>query len=234
MADLFRFFSSRVGHYDEEIAAYRRLAERGFRPDAIVDVGAYEGNWTRRAREIFGDVATVMVEPQSAKHDGLRKLCDQLPRTDLAGYVLAAEAGREVIFYEMETGSSLMPERSDVPRVERRHTTQTLDAIAPVGSNLFVKIDAQGAELEILAGGEQTLERAALVQLEVAVADYNEGAPTMAEVLRFMDERGFAVIDVAGHTRLQGHLVQLDLLFVPRSSKLRKDYFEFSRETASV
>ena len=118
--------------------------------------------------------------------------------------MLAAEAGREVIFYEMETGSSLMPERSDVPRVKRRHTTQTLDAIAPVGSDLFVKIDAQGAELEILAGGEQTLERAALVQLEVAVADYNEGAPTMAEVLRFMDERGFAVIDVAGHTRLRG------------------------------
>lgn len=226
--DVVRRLRSRGGHFDPETAAYRRVQARGYAPDGVIDVGAYEGHWTRNARAVFGDVPTLMIEPQAAKRAGLEALCRELPHTRLAPHVLAAHAGESVTFYEMETGSSLMPERSDVPRREMLLITETLDAVAPDTANLFLKIDAQGAELEILAGGEATLRRASLVQLEAAVAKYNDGAPSLREVLAFMEQRGFALLDISGTTRIQDHLVQVDLLFVPDHSPLLKSFFHFA------
>lgn len=225
--DAVRRLRPRASHFDPETAAYRRVLAHGYAPSALVDVGAYEGQWTRSARAVFGDVPALMIEPQEAKHAGLQAMCREIPGTQLIPQVLAARAGETVTFYEMETGSSLMPERSDAPRREIKLVTQTLDAVAPDSANLFLKIDAQGAELEILAGGEATLRRASMVQLEAAVARYNEGAPTMREVLGFMEDRGFAMLDVAGRSRIQDYLVQMDLLFVPQDSPLRRDFFEF-------
>lgn len=227
LAGLVRRMSPGARHFDPEIAAYRRLQERGYAPAWLIDVGAYEGHWTRHARQVFGAVPTLMVEPQAAKQAELARLCAELPYTRFAAHVLAARAGKTVTFYEMETGSSLFPERSDAPRTAVAHVTQTLDEIAPVADNIFLKIDAQGAELEILEGGEQTLRRASLVQLEAAVARYNEGAPSLRDVLRFMEKRGFTMLDMAGRSRIQGYLVQMDLLFVPQDSWLRRDFFIF-------
>lgn len=227
LARLVRKISPGDRHFDPETAAYRRLQERGYAPAWLIDVGAYEGHWTRSARQVFGAVPTLMVEPQAAKHAGLERLCEELAHTRFAPHLLASRAGEIVTFYEMETGSSFFPERSDAPRTAVEYVTQTLDEIAPLADNIFLKIDAQGAELEILAGGEQTLRRASLVQLETAVARYNEGAPSLREVLSFMEQRGFVMLDMAGRSRIQGYLVQMDLLFVPHDSPLRRDFFHF-------
>lgn len=209
------------------------MVARGYAPSALIDVGAYEGHWTRNAPAIFGEIPTLMIEPQAAKRAVLEALCRELPRTRLEAQVLAARAGETVTFYEMETGSSMMAERSDAPRREVQLVTGTLDEVAPDTDNLFLKIDAQGAELEILAGGEATLRRASLVQLEASVANYNEGAPTLREVLAFMEERGFAMLDMAGRSRIQEYLVQMDLLFVPSDSPLRRNFFRFGPTPAN-
>ena len=227
VAELVRRLSPGSSHFDPEADAYRRLFERGYRPSALIDVGAYEGHWTRTARKVFGTLPTLMIEPQAAKTAMLQRVCQELPQTRFASHVLAARAGETVTFFEMETGSSLFPERSDAPRTAVEHRTEQLDAVAPSGDNIFLKIDAQGAELEILSGGERTLRGCSLVQLEAAVAHYNEGAPSLSQVLAFMEQRGFALLDIAGHSRIQGLLVQIDLLFVPQGSPLRGDFFSF-------
>ncbi len=227
MAELVRKVAPGDRHFDPETAAYRRVQERGYSPAWLIDVGAYEGHWTRSARKVFGAVPTLMVEPQGAKQATLARLCDELPYTSLAPSVLAARAGETITFYEMETGSSFFPERSDAPRAAVEYITEKLDDIAPTADNIFLKIDAQGAELEILAGGEKTLRSASLVQLEAAVAKYNEGAPSLRNVLAFMEERGFVMLDMAGRSRIQGYLVQMDLLFVPEGSPLLRDFFRF-------
>ena len=43
----------RYKRVNSEEEAYRRLFHRGYRPASKVDVGAYEGNWTRLARCVF-------------------------------------------------------------------------------------------------------------------------------------------------------------------------------------
>lgn len=226
---------SRLGRtphaFSAEEAAYRRLAAKGWLPIGIIDVGAYQGAWTKMVRGIFPDVPVLMVEAQKSKAAGLEALCAKLGGVSLASSVLGAEAGKEVTFYEMETGSSYFPERSNAPRIANTYVTRTLDEVAAsLKGPLFLKIDVQGAELDVLAGGRGTLERSEVVQLEVPFVSYNEGAPTLLDVMHFMNERDFIPIDVSGFSRPNGiDLVQADFLFVRRGSPLRPDFIEFEQ-----
>jgi FkbM family methyltransferase len=221
-----------LGHesaLSDEEAAYRRLIAKGFRPAGIIDVGAYQGDWTRLAHRLFPDAPILMVEAQEGKAAGLRAICTELENVSFASAVLGSTAGREVTFYEMETGSSYFPEQSNAPRKERTYVTRTLDELAQgFAAPLFLKVDVQGAELEILAGGGETLSRCELVQLEVALLPYNKGAPTMLEVLNAMDSKGLVPLDISGFSRPNGvDLVQVDILFAQRGSALRPEFISF-------
>ena len=139
--------------------------------------------------------------------------------------MLGKEEGAEAIFNVMETGSSLFAERSNVPRIQRALTTHTLDNVLnkypQLKTPLLIKLDVQGAELDALALTE-------VVQLEVALMSYNEGAPDIDDVLKFMAERGFAFFDICGfHKVIPKYLAQIDVLFVRTDSTLRTDQFIF-------
>lgn len=212
-----------------EEQAYRRLQAKGFAPASIIDIGAYEGNWTRMARRVFGEVPVLMVEAQESKRPILEQVASELPRTRFALALLGRSAGQKVEFFEMETGSSMFSERSNAGRTSHVLETRTLDALAEgMTGPIFLKADVQGAELEVLRGGSATLGKCEVVQLETAVASYNEGAPNMLEVLEFMAELDFAPFDVGGLVRPNGvDLAQMDLLFARRNSDLRTTFFTF-------
>lgn len=213
-----------------EEQAYERLRAKGYRPATVIDVGAYEGNWTQIARRVFPDCLSIMVEPQASKAPLLQRLADALPRARFISALLAEEAGREVTFYEMETGSSMLPENSNAPRREVHLVTSTLDEIAvDLPAPIFLKIDAQGAELQILAGATQTVSRCDLIQLEVALQAYNAGAPDFLQTVSTMKQKGFIPYDFSGFSRPNGlDLVQVDILFVREDSALRPTFFDFS------
>ncbi|QDZ08056.1 FkbM family methyltransferase [Sphingomonas panacisoli] len=214
-----------------EETTYRRLAGLGFAPDGYIDVGAYHGNWTRLANKVLGQKPSLMVEGQAALLPALESYA--ATRSDLSVYggVLSATSGEEVSFYEMGTGSSIFAEASNAPRERKTVTTHTLDEVAAdfltTVAAPFLKIDVQGAELKILAGGAKVLERASLVQLEVAMLPYNKGAPLMPEVVAWMAERGWLPTEISGFSRPSGPLVQIDLLFARADSPLRPSEFRF-------
>lgn len=212
-----------------EELAYQRLRTKGFKPSFMIDVGAYEGNWTRLARRVFGDVPTVMVEAQQSKQPVLETVCRELSDVRYVQALLGSTSGAAKTFFEMETGSSMFAENSNAPRTSRELKTATLDEVAgAVPDGAFLKIDVQGAELEVLGGAERTLSACELVQLEVAILPYNEGAPTALEVLTYMAQNDFAPLDISGFSRPNGvDLAQIDLLFARSGSKLRTRFFTF-------
>jgi FkbM family methyltransferase len=217
------------GYVPPEELAYSRLKSKGFVPAYIIDVGAYQGDWTRLARRVFTDVPVLMVEAQTTKRPYLEAVCNELANVRYEQALLGRSSGEKVRFFEMETGSSMFPENSNVERNVTQLTTATLDEIAgPVPAPALLKIDVQGAELEVLEGAQQTLGGCEVVQLEVALLPYNDGAPTFLEVLSYMAERELVPFDVSGMSRPNGvDLAQVDLLFTRASSSLRNRYFEF-------
>ena len=212
--------------------SYFRLAKNGFLPNGIIDIGSYHGDWSRSIARIFPEAPILMIEAQAEKKPQLEAVCAQLPHASFELLLLGNVEGRDAEFNVMETGSSLYSERSNAPRTQRSLTMHTLDNILTkhpqLKTPLLVKLDVQGAELDVLTGGRNALALAEVVQLELALMDYNEGAPTMNTVLNFMAERDFLFFDICGFVKPDPkYLSQIDVLFVRKNSKLRKEHFIF-------
>lgn len=91
----------------------------------------------------------------------------------------------------------------------------------------LVKIDTQGSELDIVAGGRKTIAKAEFVLLETQNLEYNRGAPTIAKVMTAMEALGFRLFDVVEiHYLITGEMVQLDLLFARVDSRFIRKGFD--------
>lgn len=203
--------------------ALRTLRDLGFEPRVCVDIGAYEGTWTRMCRSIFPNAEVLMLEPLESKAFGLEKVAREFaPAVRYRRALLTARDGDEVTFYAMETGSSVFPETSPYSRAEVSTTTCTLDTILAEQDMRqvdLIKVDVQGAELEVLRGGTRALEGAAAVLVEVSLVPVNAGCPSFAEVVSFLTQSGFQLFDFCSQVRRRdGVLWQTDLLFVRSGS----------------
>ena len=79
----------------------------------------------------------------------------------------------------------------------------------------LIKIDVQGAEVDVMMGGEAIVRRAGFVLLEVPfMGQYNAGARGFLEVLQYMQSLGFVPLDVLELHREAHVLLQMDVMFV--------------------
>ena len=209
------------------------LQARGFAPRFAVDVGAYHGEWTLMWKRIFPDCAVRMVEAQPGKEPRLRDVVERLgPSVDYRIALLGPESGRAVTFVEMESGSSVLEERSAYERHETTRRTEALDDLLADETRAvdFLKLDVQGYELEVLRGATVRLAQAKAVILETSLVPINRGCPLLAEVVSFMDGHGFRIADFCSQIRRKdGVLWQTDLLFLRAGSELIPDP-ELNRE----
>jgi FkbM family methyltransferase len=225
--DRFSYLYSHAPNMEMGLSA---LARRGIQPANIIDVGAFEGDWSRMARSIWPASKVIMFEPNAAKSDQVFRASRAIDAT-LFQDLLGANDGAEVTFNIMESGSSIMNERSPLPRVQETRKLRRLDTVIPhLEGSSFLKIDAQGYELEILRGAETILPNIDVILLEVSVIEINEGAPLVSDVTTFMKEIGFVTCEILEiHRRpLDQALNQIDMIFVREDSKLFSDKRHFA------
>jgi FkbM family methyltransferase len=226
----FRRFAYHYGYAPDMELGLEAIAGRGFAPRTVVDVGAYEGGWSRIARRLWPATRLIMIEANEEKQPVLRIAAHELGAT-LHCALLGAQAGRHVDFNVMGSGSSVLGERSPLERRVERRTLETLDQLLPpgIGSGLL-KIDAQGYELEILRGATRSLGAFEAVLLEIALIEINPGAPLLHEVVAYMKERGYVAYDILEmHRRpLDQALNQIDIIFLRQHSPLLADKRHFS------
>jgi FkbM family methyltransferase len=208
------------------------LRQIGFRPNAIVDVGAFVGEWSATAHAAFPDAAVAMLEARPTQRAVLERVAASLSTdADVVIALLGATPRDAVPFHITEggSGSSVMNELSDVPRETVMLPVVTLDdavrgmRVAPrVRAPILLKLDVQGYEREVLIGGAATLGAAEVVVMELSTQRLNEGAPLAHEMVQFMAERGFQLFDVTGFWREKDTdvLLQVDVVFVRSSSPL--------------
>jgi FkbM family methyltransferase len=208
-------------------SSVQNLRQNGFRPGTVIDVGAYHGEWTRTLNKIYPDSRFLMVEANPDKEPVLAAVSADLGgRATYRMALLGAASATSVPYYLMGTGSSVLPETTSLPRSVIYRDMTTLDEVAESArfpAPYLLKLDVQGYELEILRGAGRVLKDTEAVLLEVALIEYNEGAPLFAEVIAFMQARGFVAYDLAGFYRRESDdaLFMLDILFVLEHSALR-------------
>ena len=101
------------------------------------------------------------------------------------------------------TGASLYRERSIHYLREKSRdlavTTRRLDILArehQLPSPDLIKLDVQGAELDVLNGAGAALENCSALIIELSLVQGNEGGPLAAEVIAGIDKLGFKCADV--------------------------------------
>jgi FkbM family methyltransferase len=216
---------SLLGIPDVEVAL-GRLRRVGFRPRAVVDMGAFVGDWTRIARRVFPDASVLMVEPQPDRAVTLQTLAARLPNVRFVSALLGAAAARAVTFFQNKTVSSVLQETNNASAaVALSLPMTTLDAVVAetgFGPPDLLKLDVQGYELEVLKGAPVTLAAVEVVLMEVNLIPIYQGAPLLGETVSFMADRGFRAYDICSQIRrrLDEALWQTDMLFVRESSPL--------------
>lgn len=222
-------FAYEVGHAPNMELALRAAAKRGLQPKTLIDVGAFEGSWSRMTRAIWPQSQIVMFEPNLAKREKLARVAQDITATTFAE-LLGAEDGASVSFNVMSTGSSVYSERSPLERTSEDRQLRRLDSVLPnIEQPGLLKIDTQGYELEVLKGATGLLDKLEAILLEVAIIEINEGAPLLDKVVSFMRELGFVTYDILEiHRRpLDQATNQIDILFVRPSSPLLQDKRHF-------
>ena len=84
--------------------------------------------------------------------------------------------------------------------------------------NAFLKIDAEGHDLEVIKGATGVLDRIPLIMAEVAPLPRFQGEPALPEVVNFMDQLGYCVcrVDKNSMNREVGIDTASDIIFAKR------------------
>jgi FkbM family methyltransferase len=201
----------------ERIEALKRA---GYAPKTMLDVGAHIGDFTREFIKIFPACAPALIEPNPHCQDDLARL----PFERHA--VAASDANGTADLYLsrqwlQSTGSSLYRENSEYFDDETAFTQPVpkarIDDLFPGRRFDFVKIDTQGSELDVLAGGRTVLSKADYILIEVSLVDYNIGGAQPEAVFAQMEAMGFKCADIVDFTRFpqirDNALLQMDVLF---------------------
>eukprot|EP00238_Polyblepharides_amylifera_P000315 CAMPEP_0196573596 /NCGR_PEP_ID=MMETSP1081-20130531/3479_1 /TAXON_ID=36882 /ORGANISM="Pyramimonas amylifera, Strain CCMP720" /LENGTH=260 /DNA_ID=CAMNT_0041891365 /DNA_START=460 /DNA_END=1242 /DNA_ORIENTATION=- len=207
----------------------QRLCRRGYAPKHIVDIGAHWGSWSTKVQRVFSNSNFHMMEanPQAMS---------KLQRTKIPYEIaLLGEREESVTYYSnpsASTGNSVFREATqhfdEKNRAVSSSTRQqtTLDALLgypnePKFTVDFLKIDAQGSELNILRGGQNVLKGVSVLLLECSILQYNRGAPLAGEVISWLHSKGFVLHEILEFNRLNNVLFQVDFAFI------RKEHFLF-------
>lgn len=207
-------------------AAY--LRRWGIRPGTLIDVGV--GNGTPHLYEAFPDAYLVLVEPLAEFGGAVRETLSRRPGLHFPVAAGAADGELEV---RVEPN---FPERSSVyarhaleqtgdAAAMRRVPVTTLDRLTngrALPTPFGLKIDAEGAELDVIRGAAETLRHTDFVIAEVSVLDRFEGGYTFAEFVAAMAAAGFVTRDVLGLGRSDSSAVTfLDLVFMRDGAERR-------------
>jgi FkbM family methyltransferase len=206
---------------------------RRLQPISVLDVGANVGQYVRRLRTAGFRGTVVSFEALQGAHGRLVEAARADPRWIVAPRAaVGSHAGSvDINVAANVVSSSILPLtkllEEAAPQVayvgQERTPCVRLDALTellPEG-DLFLKVDTQGYELEVLRGASGLLPRIAAMQLELSLIPLYAGAPAMAEVLQSMQSCGYELFQFVPALRDErsGRLMQAEGFFLRGSTQ---------------
>ncbi|MEM9044641.1 MAG: FkbM family methyltransferase [Pseudomonadota bacterium] len=175
--------------------------------DVVLDVGANEGQYGQKLRACGYRGRIVSFEPLPDVH----KVLSRTAAGDAAWSVhppsaVGADAGQLTVHHYKDSSlsSALKPTqgRADVaafrPVGSIEVSVDRLDDLAATylgkDDKVFVKIDVQGLEPEVIAGADALLKRAVGVQIELPLRQVYDGESSYLDLLARLDQYGLRAV----------------------------------------
>jgi len=162
--------------------------------DIVVDVGANVGMFTVKAALSVGDKGKVVsIEPIEENFELLKKNVEfhNLVNVQIIRKALGSRRGKTTMLKSLLSGTHQLKglKNPEFPIEEVDVEVDTLDNIVKelsINKIDLLKIDVEGAELEVLKGAEESLKITRNIAMELHDSE--------KEVKRFLEQRGFEVI----------------------------------------
>ena len=201
------------------------LEHYGCKPNTVFDIGVAYG--TYELYRAFPDAFYHLIDPTPESLHYMRLLERQL-RCEIHRAALGDHDGEVEIEIRPDIqAATLLDDLGDrqVLRRDRVPMRRFDTLIKEIDRPALCKIDVQGAELMVLEGMTGRLASIDAIVIETSTIASLRGGPEVHDIVRFMHDHGFVMADVLGMARrpLDGATAQLDVLFLPDDSPLRRD-----------
>lgn len=182
-------------------------ADVDLRRALVVDIGANEGAFTAGVLSVAPEARIIAAEPGPAPRARMRARLGSLPNVEILDVAVAAVSGTATLHLAThDHNSSLLASRPEMqteidpgwaPVGELQVRTVTLDELIGSRDVDVLKIDVQGSEMDVLAGGDATLARTRAVLLEMNFISQYAGDATFNMLHAEMARRGFSLVNVS-------------------------------------
>jgi FkbM family methyltransferase len=227
---LHRFGLDLVRHPGSTSTVGRRWGHfREWGIDLVVDVGANTGQYGRSIRAMGYRGRIVSLEPLPAAYQQLERAARAdddwrtvkvgLGRRDAKASLHVAANSYSSSFFAptaAHLGADPAVEQIGSVEVEVRRLEGMADALVGAARRPLLKLDTQGSELDILEGTGDAMRRFVALHVELSLVPMYEGAPLMADVVDWLERRGYVVAELEPELSdpAGGRLLQVNGLFV--------------------
>ena len=191
---------------------YKYLKKLDFKPNTVLDLGAWNGIWTRTCKEFWPEAHYTCIEAGAKHKERLQNCANRVyiavlgNKPQKVNMHLRRIKKRGKITYTK--GSNLFGDTPAFANLDSRDMV-TLESL--VGTNAlydFIKLDVQGAEILVMEGAPEIFKRATYVLNEVNL--YKDPkqplVPDVKEMDAYMKELGFnnseIIADHPGHDQV--------------------------------
>lgn len=192
----------------------------------VVDIGANVGQFSLLARSLYPSATIYAFEPQADAARSFAKLFVGDERTILFQSAVGSRGGQAQLHVSRQhDSSSLLPISATMTdifpgteevgvidiQIARLSSCVSVDKIVPPA---LLKIDVQGAELEVLSGCEDMLDEFHYILIELSFIELYRGQALCDEVIRYLDQHQFVLAGVHNLREGEnGRTIQADFLF---------------------
>jgi len=200
------------------------------RIDTVLDVGANVGQYGQRLRDWGYDGRIISFEPLTSAHAQLVTRSASDPKWQVAPRMAIGDVDGEVdIQVSAETDmSSILPQSDFLRQISPTSKVETtehvpihrLDSLAKdyvdAEHRLFLKVDTQGYEPQVLDGAEALLPRLIGIQLEMSLLPIYEGERDYLTMIQRLAGAGMTLqLVLPGYfERKLGRMLEIDGVFV--------------------
>ncbi len=212
----------------EELRRTKLFEHHGI--NIVFDIGANKGQYAQGIMDNGFQGKIVSFEPLSEVHKRLQSAAEGKTQWTIAERCaigssegeaeinIAANSVSSTLLDMLETHTDGAPE-SAIVSTEKVQVT-TLDKVSSkytqANDKLFLKIDVEGFEEEVLKGGTETLEKAIGIEMEISIVPLYKGQRLLLqEALSFMQSKGFKLVSITpGFTDFKtGEVLQCNGIF---------------------
>jgi FkbM family methyltransferase len=202
----------------------------------VIDVGAYQGQFASQIRREGYKGQIYSFEPLLDAHGNLVRAAAKDENWEVHMPVaLGSQPGIAILNISANPTSSSIAEMLSAHLIaapysfktgEQEVSVITLDSMIDkwklITSPIYLKLDTQGYEYEILLGSQETLSLVTAVQIELSITELYQGQKLYKYFIEFFEKKNFALYNIIPgfSNKKTDQLLQFDAIFV------KKDYMQ--------